>query len=88
MTLGSIVTAVTPAAAVHRHPDQPAAGLAVHLGLGQFLLRLHQLLLDLLRLGQQRRHVELVIGLHDSPLRVGLDLVAHRRSSGCGLPSP
>ena len=41
-------------AATHGDLDQPAAGLAVHLGVGQRLLSLHQLLLHLLRLREQR----------------------------------
>ena len=43
----------------------PAAGLTVHLGVGQGLLRLHELLLYLLRLRKQGRHVGCASGLHD-----------------------
>ena len=45
------------------------AGLAAHLGVRQIRLGLHQLLLHLLGLGQQCRHVGgRISGLHDSPL--------------------
>ncbi len=46
-------------AALHGDLHQAAAALAVHLGVGQRLLRLHQLLLDLLRLREQRGHIGL-----------------------------
>ncbi|AMD56072.1 hypothetical protein ATO49_26740 [Mycolicibacterium fortuitum subsp. fortuitum DSM 46621 = ATCC 6841 = JCM 6387] len=52
-------------AALHRDLHQPAAGLTVHLGVGQGLLRLHELLLYLLRLRKQGRHVGCASGLHD-----------------------
>ena len=42
--------------------DEPAAGGAGHLGLGQLALRLHQLLLHLLRLLHQLLHVRLSAG--------------------------
>ena len=58
-TFGSIDTPIDLAAALHRDLHQAAAGLAVHLGVGERLLRLHQLLLNLLRLREERRHVGL-----------------------------
>src|ERR1700723_3336839 len=48
--------------------DQTATGLAVDLGVDESFLGSHQLLLHLLCLGEQRRHVGLASGLHDSPL--------------------
>src|ERR1700722_13922062 len=48
--------------------DQTAAGLALDLGVDESFLGSHQLLLHLLCLGEQRRHVGLASGLHDSPL--------------------
>src|SRR3984957_17085519 len=48
--------------------DQTATGLAVDLGVDESLLGSHQLLLHLLCLGEQPRHVGLASGLHDSPL--------------------
>src|ERR1700684_3267638 len=47
---------------------QTATGLAVDLGADESLLGSHQLLLHLLCLGEQPRHVGLASGLHDSPL--------------------
>ena len=51
----------------------------MHLGIGQRFLRLHQLLLHLLRLREERRHVGLASGLHDSPL-------AYWSRLGCAHP--
>src|ERR1700710_2668903 len=56
------------AAALDGDLHQVAAGLSDHLGGDQPLLSLHQLLLHLLGLSEQRRHVGLASGLHDSPL--------------------
>jgi N-acetylmuramoyl-L-alanine amidase len=56
------------AAALHGDLYQAAARLAVHLGIGQRFLRLHQLLLHLLRLREECRHVGRACGLHDGPL--------------------
>src|ERR1700739_4458241 len=47
---------------------QTAAGLTLHLGVGESLLGSHQLLLHLLCLSEQRRHVGRASGLHDGPL--------------------
>src|SRR4029078_130740 len=55
-------------AALHSDLHQAAAGLTVNLGIGQRFLRLHQLLLHLLRLREESRHVGRASGLHDSPL--------------------
>ena len=66
-------------AALHGDLHQPAAGLAVHLGIGQRFLRLHQLLLHLLRLREESRHVGRASGLHDSPL-------AYWSRLGCARP--
>ena len=49
------------AAALHGDLHQAAAGLTVHLGVGQRFLRLHQLLLHLLRLREECRHVGLCL---------------------------
>ena len=49
------------AAALHGDLHQAAAGLTVHLGGGQLLLGLHQLLLHLLRLREECRHVGLCL---------------------------
>ena len=67
-TLGSILMADDLAAALDGDLDQTAAGLSVDLGVDESLLGSHQLLLHLLCLGEQRRHVGLASGLHDSPL--------------------
>src|SRR6478609_6725963 len=57
------------AAALHRDLHQAAAGLSVDLGRGQRRLRLHQLLLHLLGLSEECRHIGLATtGLHDDPL--------------------
>ena len=56
------------AAAQHGDLHQTAATLADDLGRGQRGLRLHQLLLHLLRLGEQRGHIWLATRLHDGPL--------------------
>ena len=53
------------ATALHGDLDQATAGLAVHLGVGELLLGLHQLLLHLLRLREECRHIGLASGLHD-----------------------
>ena len=67
------------AAALHGDLHQAAAGLTVNLGIGQRFLRLHQLLLHLLRLREECRHVGLASGLHDSPL-------AYWSRLGCAHP--
>src|SRR6476620_9860345 len=57
------------AAALHRDLHQAAAGLSVDLGRGQRRLRLHQLLLHLLGLSEECRHIGLATtGLHGDPL--------------------
>src|ERR1700754_1395276 len=56
------------ATAFHGDLIQAAAGLAVHLGVGELLLGFHQFLLHLLSLREECRHVGLASGLHDSPL--------------------
>src|ERR1700753_539237 len=56
------------AAALYSHLDQAATGFALNLGGDQPLLSGHPRLLHLLSLGEQRRHVGLASGLHDSSL--------------------
>src|SRR4051794_10887460 len=48
---------------------EPVARLAGHLGLGEFLLRRHELFLHLLRLLQDHRHVRLTTRLHQNTPR-------------------
>ena len=61
---GSILTARELAGAGDRDGDQPTAGRAGHLGLGQLRLRRGDLLLHLLRLLQHLLHVRLSTWAH------------------------
>ena len=73
------------AASGHRRRHQTAAGRAGDLGVRELLLRGDQLLLHLLRLLQQLRHVGLASGEHAT--RVGRAYDAGREPDRPGQPS-